>query len=55
MDGLTEAWAEMLRKEEACQGMPKPSPVLTATPRLWYTRAKVPLLTGSPGGPMAPG
>lgn len=51
MDGLTEAWAEMLRKEEACQGMPKPSPVLTATPRLWYTRARSPYSQAVLGGP----
>ena len=29
--------------------------VLITTPRLGYPQTRLPLLTGSPGGPMAPG
>lgn len=51
-DGLAEAQAEMLGREGASWGMHQPRPLLTPTTR---PRASIPLLTGSPGGPMAPG
>lgn len=54
-DSLAEAQAKMLMREGACWGDASACSHPDHHPEALLSHASIPILTGSPGGPMAPG